>query len=360
GGHMSAPVRRRRTGPAGTTLREVARQAGVSQITASRAVRQPDQVAPATLARVRAAMDALGYQANAIASGLASGRSPVVPVVIPTLTHPVYVPVLRGINEVLEPHGRQVMLGTSEYDPAAEERLLTAMLGWAPAGLMLAGMDHLPGARLRLQRAAQAGTTVIELMDLDGEPVDLAVGISHRQVGRAAAEWFAARGFRHVAYLGAMAGLDLRSQRRRQGFAAALRARGLADDALAVSDEPFSLALGGRLLAQLLDRQPQVQAVFCANDELAAGALFEARRRGLRVPEDLALMGFNDTEIATVVEPAISSIAVDRYGMGRIAAELLLERLGGGAPGPRTIDRGFSIIERATTGAPPRRPEASP
>lgn len=350
----AVPPPRRRARPAGATLREVAREAGVSQITASRALRQPAQVAPATLARIQAAMEVLGYRANPIASGLASGRSPLVPVVVPTLSHPVYVPFLRGVDEVLAGQGRQLLLGTSEYDPQAEARLVSGMLAWAPAGLMLAGTDHLPALRAQLETAVRAGTTVIECMDLDGPALDLAIGFSHRQAGAAAAAWFADRGFQRIAYLSGMAPLDLRSQRRWEGFSGALHARGLPADLHVHSADGFSLGLGARLLAALLERSPQVQAVFCANDELAAGALFEARRRGLRVPQDLALMGFNDTEIAAVVEPSITSIAVDRHGMGRAAAGLLLERLAGREPAARLIDLGFSIIERASTGAPPR------
>ncbi|MFC0708324.1 substrate-binding domain-containing protein [Azorhizophilus paspali] len=187
-------------------------------------------------------------------------------------------------------------------------------------------------------------------MDLAEEPIDMNVGFSHRAVGAAVAAHFAERGYRHIAYAGTLAARDRRSARRAEGFRVELAARGLPDHYELCSEEPFSIGLGGRLLAQLLERYPQVQAVFFANDDLATGALFEAQRRGLRVPEEIALMGFNDTETAAAVRLAISSVAVDRHGMGRRAAALLLERLAGRELPQRVIDTGFEIVVRASTG----------
>ena len=351
---MTGPgPRRSRIGKRAVTLKDVARLAGVGPITVSRVLREPDRVSPQRRGQVLEAIRTLGYIANPVASSMASGHTRLVPVVIPTLSHPVYVPFLRGVHEALEPRGYDVLLGTSEYRQEVEDRLVRGMLGWAPAGLMLSGIDHLPALRTHLREVARR-ITVIEFMDLDAEPIDLMVGFSHRAVGVAVAHWFADRGFRHVAIAGALAPHDLRAQRRAEGFAQALQARGLPPHYAVSSTEPFSTALGGRLLATLLERHPEVQAVFFANDDLAAGALFEAQRRGLQVPRDLALMGFNDTDIAAVVHPSISSVAVDRYGMGRTAAGLLLARLAGEPREPRVIDTGFSIVARDSTAAPPR------
>ncbi|SFX26144.1 transcriptional regulator, LacI family [Azotobacter vinelandii] len=338
------------------TLKEVADAAGVGEITASRALRTPDMVSPRLRKRVLAAVERLGYVANRVASGLASGSSRVVPVLIPTLAHTVYVPFLRGVHDELDRHGHEVLLATTEYDQDSEARLVSTLLGWFPAGLLLAGVDHLPATRLRLQQAAAAGMPVVEFMDLAEEPIDMNVGFSHRAVGAAVAAHFAERGYRHIAYAGTLAARDRRSARRAEGFRVELAARGLPDHYELCSEEPFSIGLGGSLLAQLLERYPQVQAVFFANDDLAAGALFEAQRRGLRVPEEIALMGFNDTEIAAAVRPAISSVAVDRHGMGRRAAALLLERLAGREPPQRVIDTGFEIVARASTGTLPQTP----
>ncbi|WP_064504793.1 LacI family DNA-binding transcriptional regulator [Frateuria defendens] len=334
------------------TLKDVADRAGVGQITASRALREPGKVSPALRARVLEAVEALGYVANQVASGLASGASRVVPVLIPTLAHAVYVPFLRGVHDELDRHGYEVLLGTTDYLEATEAKLVSTLLGWFPAGLLLAGVDHAPPTRLRLQQAVAAGLPVVEFMDLAEAPLDMNVGFSHPAVGAAVAAYFADRGCRHIAYAGTQASHDHRSTRRLQGFRAELAARGLPEHYALRSEEPFSMALGGRLLAELLQRHPQVEAVFFANDDLAAGAVLEAQRRGLRLPAQLAVMGFNDLEIAAAMHPSISSVAVDQYGMGQRAAALLLERLAGGAPAATRLDTGFRIVERATTAGP--------
>ncbi|MCD7098472.1 LacI family DNA-binding transcriptional regulator [Stenotrophomonas sp. MMGLT7] len=349
-----AVPRRPRAGARRVTLKDVAAHAGVGQITASRALREPDKVSPHLRERVLESMEALGYVANHVASGLASGSSRVVPVLIPTLAHSVYVPFLHGVHEVLERQGYELLLATTEYLPATEAQLVSTLLGWFPAGLLLAGVDHLPQTAARLRQAVAAGLPVVEFMDLADAPLDMNVGFSHRAVGEAVAHWFADRGYRHIGYAGTLAANDVRSARRAEGFAAALAARGLPAGYDLRVDEPFSIALGGRLLAQLLERHPQLQAVFFANDDLAAGAVFEMQRRGLQVGRDLALMGFNDLEIAAALYPSISSVAVDQHGMGRRAASLLLERLAGRRPASPRIDSGFRIIERDSTSGEPR------
>lgn len=351
---MSSPTARRgRIGKRQVTLKDVAALAGVGPITASRVLREPDKVSPQRRQQVLDAVRRLGYVANPVASSMAAGHSRMVPVVVPTLTHSVYVPFLRGVHDALDARGYDVLLGTTEYRQDAEERLVRGMLGWAPAGVMVSGVDHRPALRRHLREVAKT-RPVIEFMDLDRKPIDRMVGFSHRAVGTAVANWFADRGFVHVAIVGAQAPHDLRAQRRHEAFTDALRARGLPSHYAIASAEPFSIALGGRLLADLLQRHPEVQAVCFANDDLAAGALFEAQRRGLSVPRDLALMGFNDTDIAAQIVPSLSSVAVDRYGMGRAAADLLLARLSGDATHPKVIDTGFSIVERDSTAAPPR------
>ncbi|MEA2729217.1 MAG: LacI family transcriptional regulator, gluconate utilization system Gnt-I transcriptional repressor [Acetobacteraceae bacterium] len=345
------PRRLRASGAQGKnpTLLDVARHAGVGWITASRALREPNKVSAALRARVQTAVDELGYIANQVASGLASGSSRVVPVLIPTLAHSVFVPFLEGVHAELDKHGYEVLLGTTEYDAATEARLIATLLGWFPAGLLIAGVDHSAPARRRLEQAVKLGLPVIEFMDLTDEPLDLNVGLSHPAVGAAVADYLAGKGYRHIAYAGTMATLDHRSTRRLQGFRAALAARGLAHHYELRSEESFSFGLGGRLLGRLLEAHPQIEAIFFANDDLAAGALFEAQRRGIVVPRALALIGFNDLEISSAAVPSISSVNIDQLGMGRTVAQLLIERINNKTCERTRIDTAFRIIERDST-----------
>ena len=335
------------------TIRDVARHAGVGPITVSRVLREPGKVSSILKQRVFTAIDALGYVSNHVASGLASGASRIVPVVIPTLSHSVYVPFLDGVRSELDRHGYEILLVTTEYRPDTEERLISTLLGWFPAGFLIAGVDHSDTARRHLLQAVDQGIPVIEYMDLAVDPIDINIGFSNREAGAAIAQYLAGRGYRHIGYIGTLSLLDQRSARRLGGFTDTLGALNLPHHYVLRGNESFSIGLGGRLLAQLLDHYPMVEAIFFANDDLAVGAMAEARRRGIELPGRLGIMGFNDLELATTVEPALTSVNVGQTHMGRLAALNLIDALAGRPLLERVIDTGFSIVERAST---PRRP----
>jgi LacI family gluconate utilization system Gnt-I transcriptional repressor len=323
------------------TMRDVAKRAGVSSITVSRVLREPDKVSPLLRQRILSAVEELGYFANQVASGLASGASRIVPVLIPTLSSALFVPFLNGVRAELEPRGYQVLL--------VETRLVATFLGWFPAGLIVAGVDHSPVTRQRLKNVVAAGVPVVEYLEMTETPIDINVGFSHRGAGEAAARFFAAKGCRHIAYAGTLGSLDRRGERRVEGFQRTLHSLSLPSHYVLLSEEPFSFSVGARVFAQLIDAYPMIEAVFFANDDMAAGALGEARRRGIRVPQEIAMMGFADYEIASLMTPSITSINVNPLEIGRIAARTLLASLDGAPSVERTIDTGFQIIERETT-----------
>ena len=160
---------------------------------------------------------------------------------------------------------------------------------------------------------------VVEVMDICEDPIDINIGFSHYQVGVAVAEYLSTKGYREVAYAGTLTEVDCRSVKRIAGFQETLKARGLSHHLIQRSTEPSSIALGSNLLDELLRNYPGVRAIFFANDDLAAGALFECQRRGIRVPDQLAIMGFNDQEIASAVVPTITSVATPRREIGLAA-----------------------------------------
>jgi LacI family gluconate utilization system Gnt-I transcriptional repressor len=328
------------------TLSDVARHVGVGLMTVSRALRRPEMVSDPLRAKILKAVDELGYFRNRVASGLASGTARLVPVVVPTLLHSVYIPFLEGVYSVLADHGYQIILSTTEYQVSSEDQLVEALLGWSPDGLFLSGVDH-SARTLHLLRRIQI--PVVEVMDLSDHPIGINVGFSHYRVGVAVAEYFYRKGYRRIALAGTLTEIDLRSVKRIAGFQQTLRDYGLPYHYIQRSNEPFSIALGAKLLVELLKQQPDVQAVFFANDDLAAGALFECQRRAIRVPEDLAIMGFNDQEIARSTIPAITSVCTPRRAIGQVAARMLVDQLQGRPPAELQVDLGFEIIERAST-----------
>jgi LacI family transcriptional regulator, gluconate utilization system Gnt-I transcriptional repressor len=315
-------------------------------MTVSRALHKPEMVSEPLRVKILKAVHELGYVRNRVASGLASGTARLVPVVIPTLLHPVYIPFLEGAYSVLAQHGYQIILSTTEYHVSAEDQLIEALLGWFPDGLFLAGVDHSARTTSVLRRVH---IPIVEVMDLSDSPVGINVGFSHHKVGVAVAEYFHRKGYRQIAYAGTMTEIDLRSVKRITGFQQTLKDYGLPYHYIQRSNEPFSIALGGKLLKELLLQQPDIQAVFFANDDLAAGALFECQRRGIRVPEQLAIMGFNDQEIASSTIPTITSVRTPRREIGQIAAQMLVDHLQGRPRSERQVDLGFKIIERAST-----------
>lgn len=339
-------ARRPRRGGGGITLGDVARLAGVSPITASRALNTPDHVAKETLAKVRDAVARTGYVPNRMAGGLASSRSRLVAAVVPTISGPVFMEMLESLTAALADAGYQLMLGQSGYTESREDALLDAIIGRRPDGIVLTGIMHSAAGRRRL---LAAGIPVVETWDLTPTPIDMLVGFSHAQAGAAVARHLHAKGRCRLALL---SGDDERAQRRNQGFIDEAVRLGMARDAADVPvrlvPAPTTLG-GGRFgLAQLLATAPAVDAVFCSSDLLALGVLTEATARGIDVPKQLAVIGFGDLAFAGDAHPALSTVRIDGTGIGRQAAQFIVDRAEGRPVAEKVVDLGFQIIERAS------------
>jgi len=321
------------------TLHDVAREAGVSLITASRALGNPGIVSEKTREKVRAAVEATGYIPNLLAGGLKSKRSLMVAGIVPALSVSQFLPTVQALTTALAAEGYQLILGQTAYDAAREEAVLNTMISRQPDGIVMTGLVQSPKSRERLQRS---GIPVVETWDMTERPVDMVIGFSHLKVGSAVAGYFLSKGWRKV---GVATGSDHRAQLRREGFIAAFGR----DVPTATVPAPSSLELGRRALADLLDREPGLRAVCCSSDMLAHGVLVEARARGLRVPQDLAVCGFGNAEFSAHMVPSITTVHVDGPEIGHLAAQLILARCRGGAPGQQVFDLGFAIIEREST-----------
>lgn len=305
------------------TLRDVSEASGVSEMTVSRVLRQRGDVSDSTRERVTAAARALGYVPNKIAGALASQRVNLVAVIIPSLSNMVFPEVLAGISERLDDTGLQPVVGVSNYDPAREETILYEMLSWRPTGVIMAGLEHTASARAML---VNAGIPIVEIMDVDGDPVDSMVGISHLRAGRHMAQAIIAAGYRRIGFLGTMMPHDHRARKRMQGFEAAL-----AESGLALADREFysggsDLLKGREMTAAILKRSPDLDFLYYSNDMIGAGGLLWCLANGIDVPGRLGLAGFNGVELLDGLPRRLATMDACRREIGRVAADILSRR----------------------------------
>ena len=303
------------------TLRDVADAAGVSEMTVSRVLRNRGDVSDRTREKVFEAARTLGYVPNKIAGALASNRVNLVGVVIPSLSNMVFPDVLHGIGAVLDGTELQPVIGTSQYDLDKEERVIYEMLSWRPSGLIVAGLEHTDAARAMLRAA---GVPVVEVMDVDGDPVAGVVGISHEAAGRSMATEIAARGYKRIGYLGSSSNADARAQKRYRGFKA-----GLADAGLSLTDEIFydgtsGFGTGRGMTEAILDRTPGLDFLYYNTDMNAAGGLLYCLEKGMDIPGQIGLAGFNSFEVLDGLPMRIATMDSKREAIGRKAAELMV------------------------------------
>lgn len=323
------------------TLTEVALQAGVSPITASRVLRGVATVAPELVTRVQEAAARLGYVTNPAARALASAQGHSVVVLVPSLSNHLFIEPLEAIHEVLHPRGLEVLIGNYHYDPAEEEKLIRNYLAYQPRGLLLTGFDRTDAAR---QLLAASGVPRVHMMELDPAGATPSVGFSQHAAGAAAARHLLAAGRKRLGYVAAQ--LDPRALARGEGFREVLREAGCYDPGLDVLDpQPSSVGLGARQFRDLLAQRPDVDGLFFCNDDLAQGALFEAQRLGIAIPERISVLGFNDLPGSAHTVPRLSSIQTPRAAVGCQAATLLLGLLDGRSQAT-CVDLGFELVSR--------------
>jgi LacI family transcriptional regulator, gluconate utilization system Gnt-I transcriptional repressor len=337
---------RKRTSGKKVTLVDVAEVAGVSAITVSRVINQPEKVSESLRQQVQKAVDSLGYIPNQYASSLASAKSKVIGVSIPSLSNIVFTDVLRGIYDVMGTAGYKVLLVDTHYSPLEEEKMIRTLLSQAPEGMIITGGDQTKACQNILQKSR---IPIVQIMEALEEPLDMNIGFSHVQAGYEVAMHLLQQGYSRIGFIGAR--MDSRVQQRLQGFKSALEKQDkFWKNFVVTTPEPTSIAVGGQLFKSLMaNTKGVIDAVFCANDDLALGALFESQRMNIKVPGDLAICGFNDIEAAQYVNPSMTSVYVGRYEMGVKAAEMLVDTLAGKELPQKVIDMGFEIRKRLST-----------
>lgn len=302
------------------TLADVAAAAGVSKMTASRALRGAADVSKSNVEKVRRAAKEIGYIGNHLAMSLSSQRSDLIGVVVPSLTNIVFAEVLSGVAEGIEGSGMQPVFGVTDYDPDKEYDVIRNMLSWNPAGLIVTGLDQPDDTRRLLENA---DIPIVQIMDVDGTPVDACVGLSHLAAGEAMADTLIGMGRRCFGYVGCNLDRDTRAQKRLAGFEAALSRMGLGFIETRISAGSSTIKAGRELTARILERHPELDCIYYSNDDLAAGGAFHCIAAGVDVPGKLLLAGFNGLDLVESLPTKIATSRTPRREIGKAAAEII-------------------------------------
>ncbi|MEJ2794319.1 substrate-binding domain-containing protein [Iodobacter sp. LRB] len=320
------------------TLQDVADKVGASKMTVSRYLREPHQVAEATAKKIAVAMEELGYIHNRVPDMLANAKSRAIGVLLPSMSNQVFSSVVRGIESVSGPAGLHALYGHYGYSMEREEQQIAQLLSFNVDGLILSETQHTDRTLRMLETAA---IPVLEVMELPEHPVDLAVGLNHTAAAKEIVGLMIARGRQRIAYLAAR--LDHRTRQREAGYLAALAEAGLTP-VLIHTDQPSSFTLGGQLLRNALQATPDLDGVFCTNDDIAAGALLACQAMGLSVPAQISVAGFNALDIGHALAPQLASVITPREAIGRVAAERLIGRMEGKVYPDRVLDMSYEIF----------------
>jgi LacI family transcriptional regulator len=343
---------KRKTGSGGrASISDVARLAGCAPVTVSRRLNDPKLVSPEVVKAIDAAIKELGYVRNESARALRSNRSMLVGAIIPTLRHSIYADMLEGLQHTLATHGFALLHNTSDYDLDEEFNQARTLVERGVEAIVLVGTRH-RSKTFELLKSRNVTSVVTYALQPDFGLTS--VGFDNRRAAALAAERLYDLGHRRFGMIAGITANNDRAKSRVEGFVEALAAHDIDPQTIAVEESVYQIGEGRAAMEKLLERDPTITGILCGSDILAIGALAECRRRKIDVPGRLSIIGFDNLEIAAYTEPALSTLDVPAYEMGREAANYIV----GTQPGQQKVKRvelEVQLVERETTGPAPRR-----
>lgn len=323
-------------------IEEVAQLAGVSAITVSRTLRNPDLVSKATRERILQVVQQTGYWSNPHASALRSGRSSIVAVFVSNLLSQQYTQAAQACAQVIEAHGLQMMVGQTSYSYSRELTAIQSLRALRPAAVFLTGVIELEENRRMLR---DLNIPIVESWAHTRDPIDMLVAFSNVDAGRLAATHLIDRGYARPAFIGRGGG---RGKLRLQGFSQRLAERGVELAGHIVIDWVESIEDGRAAYRRLQESGLAFDSVFCANDLLGMGAMIEALSQGQSLPEQVGILAFGDQSTAGALSPRLSMVGVDTRQIGRQAGAMILARIAGdNQPDRACLD--LSLVQGETT-----------
>jgi LacI family transcriptional regulator len=335
-----------------STIRDVAKIAGVSTATVSRVINSPEAVSPGTRDRVAKAMKACRYQYNALARGFVTQQSYTLGLIVPSITNPTFAESIRGVQDFAHREGYQVLLGNSDYENAKEARLCEVLRERQIEGLIITTTD-LKGKVLR-DLLDDHFPFVLLYSTVRKGPIS-AVGVDNFRGGYSATEHLIQLGHRRIAMLAGGFSFSDKSLHRWHGYKKCLRDHRIPYDPALVLQTQYALENGREGIKALLALDPPPTAVFCSNDFMAIGAMQGAREFGVATPAELSIVGFDDMAIASYISPGLTTIRQPAYEMGRMGTEILLDCIKKRAGGPVHKILETSIVIRESSGPPARK-----
>lgn len=337
-------------------LKDVATEAGVSVTTASRALSTPDIVSDEVQARVKAAVEKLGYLANSAARALRSRRTRLIGAVLPTLDYAIYSPQVDALQRVLDQEGYSLLVTSCGYSLKGELAQARTLLERGVEGLVLIGSGHHPQLLALLE---EKNIPAIDTYVYHAIPGRSCIGFDNMRTVVKAINHLADLGHRRIAMIAGVTKENDRALDRVIGVREALEKRGLSLRPDHLLEKPYTIASGREALRTLLDLATRPTAIFCGSDVLAFGVLVECAARGIRVPQDLSLIGFDNLDFCAQFPPGLTTIEVPAVAMGAGAGRHLIARLAGQS-GPEHVELEANLILRGTTAPPPARPARGP
>ncbi|MWQ41383.1 gluconate operon transcriptional repressor GntR [Glaesserella parasuis] len=326
-----APKRKR------PTLQHIADHLGITKMTISRYLRNPEAVAHQTGLRIAEAITEFGYIPNRAPDILSNAKSRAIGVLVPSLTNQVFADVIKGIELVTDKAGYQTMLAHYGYSQEKEEQRIESLLSYNVDGIILSENHH---SKRTLKMLEVANIPVIEIMDSSEIGIQQAVGFDNISAAQSMVETMISRGHKNIVYFTAR--MDKRTKLKMQGYEQAMRKYHLEPHSL-ITDEPSSFTLGAKQLQQALAQYPDIDGIFCTNDDLAIGALFECQRLGIKVPKEMAIAGFHGHDVGQSLTPQLATVITPRLEIGKVAAQELLNRLKGEPQQSSIINLGYRI-----------------
>jgi LacI family repressor for deo operon, udp, cdd, tsx, nupC, and nupG len=331
-----------RAGGRAYNIREVAEAAGTSVATISRALQQPHVVAPATLRRVLEIIQKLGYTPSAQPKILRTARTNVIVALVPDISNPFFSEIIRGIEQVAHEHGYSVLLGDTQ-NSRERETAYAQLCATRQADGIITLLPHLP------QVASAGPIPLVNACEYFRDNSVTKVLVDNRKAAQEATGYLVSLGHRDIAFLSGPMNTQICVDRD-TGYELALRTAGLSRNPKLTIVGDFSIESGIRAVEELLAEKQPVTAVFCANDEMAMGAMRAFKGHGLRIPEDISVIGFDDIRYARHADPPLTTVAQPKEALGREAMTLLLEILEDPNAPPRKVVLPTELIVRESTG----------